>query len=55
MPTEVVELLEPFKRIVFWMDDDVKGREGATKFANKLGCARCHLVPVHSHTPVRQF
>lgn len=46
LPIEIIEMLEPFKRIVFWMDDDVKGAEGAEKFSNKLGPARCHIVQV---------
>lgn len=49
LPIEIIEMLEPFKRIVFWMDDDVKGVEGGEKFATKLGLARCHLVQVCEH------
>jgi len=44
LPIEVVEMLEPFKRIYLWMDDDVKGQEGAEKFAQKLGKGRCYVV-----------
>jgi twinkle protein len=46
LPIEIVELLENFKKIIFWMDNDVRGREGAEKFANKLGLGRCFFVDV---------
>lgn len=46
LPIEIIEMLEPFKRITFWMDDDVKGVEGSEKFSTKLGLARCHIVQV---------
>eukprot|EP01127_Copromyxa_protea_P020754 TRINITY_DN6973_c0_g1_i1.p1 TRINITY_DN6973_c0_g1~~TRINITY_DN6973_c0_g1_i1.p1 ORF type:complete len:778 (-),score=123.30 TRINITY_DN6973_c0_g1_i1:132-2402(-) len=44
LPIEIIEMLEPFKRIVLWMDDDVKGQEGVEKFSMKLGMARCVVV-----------
>uniref|UniRef100_A0A6B2L092 SF4 helicase domain-containing protein n=1 Tax=Arcella intermedia TaxID=1963864 RepID=A0A6B2L092_9EUKA len=44
LPVEIIEMLEPFKRIYLWMDDDVKGQEGAEKFAQKLGKGRCYIV-----------
>jgi twinkle protein len=44
LPIEIVEMLEPFRKIIFWMDNDVRGREGAEKFANKLGLGRCMFV-----------
>ena len=46
LPIEIIEMLEPFKKIILWMDDDLKGAEGAEKFANKLGLSRCHIVQV---------
>ena len=44
LPVEVLPLLERFDKIYLWMDDDVPGREGAEKFANKLGPNRCLIV-----------
>ncbi len=40
-----------FERIYLWMDDDVPGREGASKFAAKLGIKRCFLVPTKDGDP----
>ena len=45
LPVDVLPLLERFKEIYLWMDDDVAGREGAAKFARKLGTFRCLIVP----------
>lgn len=44
LPPDLVQLLERFKRIYLWLDDDVPGQEGATAFARKLGVARCLIV-----------
>lgn len=41
---EVLPLLERFEKIFLWMDDDQPGREGAEKFAQKLGIRRTFLV-----------
>lgn len=41
LPLEVLPLLERFETIYLWMDNDGPGREGAEKFANKLGAKRC--------------
>ena len=46
LPIEVIEMLEPFQKIILWMDDDLKGKEGAEKFASKLGLTRCYIVEV---------
>ena len=44
LPLEVLPLLERFETIYLWMDNDGPGREGAEKFANKLGAKRCLIV-----------
>ena len=44
MPLDVLPLLERFDTIYLWMDNDGPGREGAEKFANKLGAKRCLIV-----------
>lgn len=44
LPLEVLAMLERFKKITLWMDDDMAGQEGAAKFARKLGVQRCFLV-----------
>lgn len=44
LPPDVLPMLERFKKIYLWLDDDVAGQEGARQFANKLGIQRCVLV-----------
>lgn len=44
MPLELLPRLEPFERILLWMDDDTPGREGAERIAEKLGLGRCQIV-----------
>ncbi|CAM9302975.1 unnamed protein product [Chrysoparadoxa australica] len=44
LPVDVLPLLERFDRIFLWMDNDGPGREGAEKFAKKLGERRCRIV-----------
>ena len=44
LPVQLLPLLERFKKIYLWMDDDVAGQEGARLFAQKLGIGRCLLV-----------
>jgi twinkle protein len=44
-------LLEKFEKIYLWMDDDVPGREGAEKFAKKLGPDRCLIVRPNGSGP----
>ena len=44
LPLGVLPLLERFETIYLWMDNDGPGREGAEKFANKLGAKRCLIV-----------
>lgn len=44
LPVELLPLLEKFKRIYLWLDDDAPGKEGAEKFARKLGVGRCLIV-----------
>ena len=41
---QVLPLLERFERIVLWMDADEPGREGAEKFAKKLGIKRTFIA-----------
>ena len=44
LPVELLPLLEKFQRIYLWLDDDAAGKEGAEKFARKLGVGRCLIV-----------
>ena len=44
LPIDLLPLLERFDKIYLWMDNDVPGREGAEKFAHKIGIRRCYLV-----------
>lgn len=44
LPVQVLPLLERFKKIYLWMDNDQPGQEGAEKFARKLGLDRCYIV-----------
>jgi len=44
LPTEVLPLLERFRRIYLWMDNDGPGQAGLEKFAKKLGAHRCYHV-----------
>ncbi|MDP2436558.1 MAG: bifunctional DNA primase/helicase, partial [archaeon] len=44
LPVQLLPLLERFRKIYLWMDDDVAGHEGARIFAQKLGIGRCLLV-----------
>ncbi len=44
LPLQVLPILERFEKIVLWMDSDEPGREGAEKFAKKLGVNRTYIV-----------
>ncbi len=44
LPLQVLPLLERFEKIILWMDSDEPGREGAEKFAKKLGVNRTYIV-----------
>ncbi|GMF66625.1 unnamed protein product [Phytophthora fragariaefolia] len=50
LPPSVLPLLERFKRIYLWMDNDSSGQSNVEKFASKLGMTRCYIVrmPVNS-------
>ncbi|RLN49863.1 hypothetical protein BBJ29_003135 [Phytophthora kernoviae] len=48
LPPSVLPLLERFKRIYLWMDNDASGQANVEKFASKLGMTRCYIV----RTPV---
>lgn len=43
-PPDLIPLLEQFRRIYLWLDDDKSGREGCEKLAGKLGKHRCWIV-----------
>ena len=43
-PDEVLPLLEKYKTIYLWMDNDDPGRKGAKMVASKLGVGRCKMV-----------
>ena len=44
LPPQVLPLLERFEKIILWMDSDAPGKEGAEKFAKKLGVNRTYIV-----------
>jgi twinkle protein len=44
LPPSVLPLLERFKRIYLWMDNDASGQSNIEKFAAKLGMTRCYIV-----------
>lgn len=44
LPPSVLPLLERFKKIYLWMDNDAAGQASVEKFASKLGVARCYIV-----------
>jgi hypothetical protein len=47
LPLQVLPLLERFEKIILWMDSDEPGKEGAEKFAKKLGVNRTYIVHCH--------
>jgi twinkle protein len=51
-PPELLQLLEPFKRIYLWLDDDKPGHDGCEKFATKLGKHRCWIIRPSQDTKV---
>ncbi|KAJ0411941.1 hypothetical protein ATCC90586_009898 [Pythium insidiosum] len=44
LPPAVLPLLERFKKIYLWLDNDAAGQANVDKFAAKLGVARCLIV-----------
>ncbi|CAH0476726.1 unnamed protein product [Peronospora belbahrii] len=46
LPPSVLPLLEIFKRIYLWMDNDASGQSNVEKFAAKLGMSRCYIVRI---------
>uniref|UniRef100_M4BHJ2 SF4 helicase domain-containing protein n=1 Tax=Hyaloperonospora arabidopsidis (strain Emoy2) TaxID=559515 RepID=M4BHJ2_HYAAE len=48
LPPSVLPLLERFKRIYLWLDDDASGQSNVEKFAAKLGLNRSYIVRVPS-------
>ncbi|KAI9916738.1 hypothetical protein PsorP6_016963 [Peronosclerospora sorghi] len=46
LPLSVLPLLERFKRIYLWMDNDASGQSNVEKFAAKLGRIRCYIVRI---------
>jgi hypothetical protein len=44
LPVQTLPMLERFDKIYLWMDNDEPGREGAEKFAKKLGVNRTYIV-----------
>lgn len=44
LPPSILPLLERFKKIYLWMDNDAQGQANVSKFTNKLGQSRCHIV-----------
>jgi twinkle protein len=53
LPTDLIPLLEPFKKVYLWMDNDKSGIDAAEKFARKLGITRCMVVkPLKANSKV---
>jgi len=44
LPPELIPWFDRFERVVFWMDDDTAGHEGAIGFSRKLGIRRCWFI-----------
>lgn len=44
LPPSVLPLLERFKKIYLWMDNDASGQANVEKFASKIGVTRCYIV-----------
>ena len=44
LPPELVQTLERFSKIVWWLDDDVAGAEGLNQFAEKVGRHRSWFI-----------
>jgi twinkle protein len=44
LPPQLLPMMERFKKIILWMDDDAPGQAGAESFTQKLGAGRCHIV-----------
>ncbi|GAB6024288.1 hypothetical protein CHUAL_008980 [Chamberlinius hualienensis] len=44
LPLEVLPLLEPFKRIIFWFDKNIAMWQMAKVFAKKLNEKRCYVI-----------
>lgn len=44
LPPSVLPLLERFKKIYLWMDNDASGQANVDKFASKIGVTRCYIV-----------
>ncbi|TMW66541.1 hypothetical protein Poli38472_004306 [Pythium oligandrum] len=55
LPPNVLPLLERFKKIYLWMDNDAPGQASVEKFATKLGITRCFIVrpPADSKKPIK--
>nr|CCA20483.1 twinkle protein putative [Albugo laibachii Nc14] len=48
LPPSILPLLERFKKIYLWMDNDAQGQANVSKFTIKLGQSRCHIVRMAS-------
>uniref|UniRef100_K3WZ52 SF4 helicase domain-containing protein n=1 Tax=Globisporangium ultimum (strain ATCC 200006 / CBS 805.95 / DAOM BR144) TaxID=431595 RepID=K3WZ52_GLOUD len=44
LPPSVLPLLERFKKIYLWMDNDASGQANVEKFSSKIGVTRCYIV-----------
>lgn len=53
LPPNVLPLLERFKRIYLWMDNDLSGQANVEKFAAKLGSSRCYIVRPSVDAPIK--
>ncbi|GLD98782.1 hypothetical protein PINS_up007500 [Pythium insidiosum] len=51
LPPAVLPLLERFKKIYLWLDNDAAGQASVDKFAAKLGVARCVIVRAPAGEP----
>jgi len=44
LPPALLPLLERFKKIYLWFDNDASGQAASLKFSKKLGIHRCLIV-----------
>lgn len=51
LPPPLLPYLEQFRRIVFWLGDDLRSWEAAKQFARKLNPKRCSLVRPGNQQP----
>ncbi|XP_011315121.1 twinkle protein, mitochondrial [Fopius arisanus] len=51
LPLQVLPILEPFKKLILWFDNDTTSWDSARHFAKKLNEKRCFFVRPTNHQP----